>query len=85
MAKPKTFKREVAVSALLTLYIFIGYTLYNLANLNQTSSMVELIGMLIIPTFATVAAAFGIDSYFRQHPKSGDKVDSEESNSKLPK
>ena len=50
------------------LYIFISYTLYTLAALNQTSAMVDLVGILVIPTFATIAAAFGMDAYFKQSP-----------------
>lgn len=49
------------------MYMFIGYTLYTLADLEQTDAMVDLVGILVIPTFATVAAAFGIDSYFKQN------------------
>ena len=71
----KTYKREIAVSALIVLYSFIGYTLYTLADLGQTSAMVDLVGILVIPTFATVAAAFGIDSFFNQNNK--DKQDTE--------
>jgi len=69
----KTYKREIAASALLVLYSFIGYTLYILAGLGQTDAMVDLVGILVIPTFATVAAAFGIDSYFKQNKR--DKLD----------
>ncbi len=69
----KTYKREIAASALLVLYSFIGYTLYTLADLGQTDAMVDLVGILVIPTFATVAAAFGIDSYFKQNKR--DKLD----------
>lgn len=65
---PKSYKREVAIIALAAMYMFVGYTLYTLANLSQTEAMVSLVGMLIIPTFATVAAAFGLDSYFKQNP-----------------
>jgi hypothetical protein len=64
----KSYKREVAAISLAALYIFIGYTLHTLAQLNQTAAMVDLVGVLVIPTFATVAAAFGIDSYFKQNP-----------------
>ena len=62
----KTYKREIAAISLAVLYSFIGYTLYTLASLGQTAAMVDLVGILVIPTFATVAAAFGIDSYFKQ-------------------
>jgi hypothetical protein len=73
----KTYKREIATAALAIMYIFIGYTLYTLASLNQTAAMVDLVGILVIPTFATVAAAFGIDSYFKQGNSTNSK--SEES------
>lgn len=62
----KTYKREVAIAALVMMYSFVGYTLYTLSSLGQTEAMVDLVGILIIPTFATVAAAFGLDSYFKQ-------------------
>lgn len=63
----KSYKREIAAFSLAMLYVFISYTLYTLAGLNQTSAMVDLVGVLVIPTFATVAAAFGIDAYFKQN------------------
>ena len=65
----KSYKREVAFFALAVMYAFIGYTLHTLAILHQTSAMVDLVGTLVIPTFVTVAAAFGIDAYYRQNPK----------------
>jgi choline-glycine betaine transporter len=65
---PKSYKREVAAISLGVLYTFIGYTLYTLADIGQTDAMVSLVGILVIPTFATVAAAFGLDSYFKQNP-----------------
>ena len=70
MAVPvrKTYKREVAIMCLIAMYSFISYTLYTLAELKQTEAMVDLVGILVIPTFATVAAAFGIDSFFKQNP-----------------
>ena len=68
----KTYKREMTIGILIALYTFISYTLYNLAKLEQTDAMVDLVGILIIPTFATVAGAFGLDSYFKQHPKISD-------------
>lgn len=73
----KTYKREVAAISLAVLYGFIGYTLYTLADLGQTAAMVDLVGVLVIPTFATVAAAFGIDSYFKQNKRDATKPDEE--------
>lgn len=64
----KSYKREVAAISLFMLYVFISYTLYTLATLNQTAAMVDLVGILVIPTFATIAAAFGMDAYFKQNP-----------------
>jgi uncharacterized membrane protein YecN with MAPEG domain len=69
----KTYKREIAAISLAIMYVFIGYTLYTLAELNQTAAMVDLVGILVIPTFATVAAAFGIDSYFKQNNSTNSK------------
>lgn len=74
----KTYKREVALASLIALYGFISYTLYTLASLNQTAAMVDLVGILVIPTFATVAAAFGIDSYFKQNKREDSKPSEEE-------
>jgi uncharacterized membrane protein YeiB len=71
----KTYKREIAAISLVVLYSFIGYTLYTLSSLNQTAAMVDLVGILVIPTFATVAAAFGIDSYFKQNKRQNTKED----------
>jgi choline-glycine betaine transporter len=71
----KTYKREIAAISLAVMYLFIAYTLHTLAQLNQTAAMVDLVGILVIPTFATVAAAFGIDSYFKQNKKEPDKED----------
>lgn len=74
----KTYKRELAIASLAVLYVFIGYTLITLAIANSLQSMVDLVSVLIIPTFATVAAAFGIDSYFKQNPKTGNRSDNSE-------
>lgn len=73
----KTYKREIAAASLAALYVFISYTLYTLADLGQTAAMVDLVGVLVIPTFATVAAAFGIDSYFKQNKRDATKSDEE--------
>lgn len=72
----KTYKREIATASVLVLYVFIGYTLYTLASAGALEAMVDLVSVLILPTFATVAAAFGLDSYFKQNPRTGDKTDS---------
>jgi hypothetical protein len=71
----KTYKREIAAISLAVLYSFVGYTLYTLSVLNQTAAMVDLVGVLVIPTFATVAAAFGLDSYFKQNKRDTTKPD----------
>jgi hypothetical protein len=68
--KYKTYKREIAGLGLLILYLFFGYTLYILATANAYAAMVDLVTVLVIPTFATMAAAFGLDSYFKQNPRS---------------
>lgn len=67
----KSYKREIAAASLLVLYLFFGYTLYILAAAAAYTAMVDLVTVLVIPTFATLAAAFGIDSYFKQNPKTG--------------
>jgi SNF family Na+-dependent transporter len=72
----KTYKREIASASLLVLYVFIGYTLYTLSVANALDAMVDLVSVLIIPTFAMLAAAFGIDSYFKQNPKTGNRAES---------
>ena len=69
----KTYKREIATASLLVMYAFIGYTLYTLASANAIDAMVDLVTVLILPTFATLAAAFGIDSYFKQNPRTGNR------------
>jgi len=68
----KTYKREVMIGSLAMLYGFCSYTLYHLALLERTDAMVDLVGMLTLPTFALVGAAFGLDSYFKQNPKTQD-------------
>ena len=71
MARYKSYKREIAAASLFMLYSFFGYTLYTLAAASAYAAMVDLVTVLVIPTFATLAAAFGIDSYFKQNPKTG--------------
>jgi hypothetical protein len=78
----KSYKREVAALSLGALYTFIAYTLYTLSDLGQTAAMVDLVGILVIPTFATVAAAFGMDAYFKQSPLA--KKEDEKPINKLP-
>lgn len=61
----KSYKKEIATITLVALYLLVGYTLYTLASASATDAMVNLVTVLIIPTFATIAAAFGLDSYFK--------------------
>lgn len=74
----KTYKREIATASLGILYVFIGYTLYTLASAGAIDAMVDLVTVLVLPTFATLAAAFGIDSYFKQNPRTGNRTDDSE-------
>lgn len=60
----RTYKKEIAAITLGALYLLVGYTLYTLASASATDAMVSLVTVLILPTFATIAAAFGLDSYF---------------------
>lgn len=66
----------MALICLAAMYAFVGYTLYTLSSLDQTAAMVDLVGILVIPTFATVAAAFGLDSYFKQNKKDDSNTNS---------
>ena len=61
----KTYKREIAAFSLIVLYLFYGYTIYILSIANMYEAMIQFVSVLVIPTFATVAAAFGIDAYFK--------------------
>jgi fumarate reductase subunit C len=76
--KYKTYKREIAAVGLVILYIFFGYTLYTLASANAYLAMVDLVTVLVLPTFATIAAAFGLDSYFKQNPRAKEEEDTEQ-------
>jgi len=61
----KSYKKEIAALTLAALYILIGYTLFVLSRASATDAMVSLVTVLILPTFGTIAAAFGLDSYFK--------------------
>lgn len=61
----KSYKREIAAFSLVVLYGFYGYTIYILAVAGMHEALIQFVSVLVIPTFATVAAAFGIDAYFK--------------------
>lgn len=61
----KSYKREIATFSLIVLYLFYGYTIYTLSMADMYEAMIQFVSVLVIPTFATVAAAFGIDAYFK--------------------
>ena len=61
----KTYKREIATFSLVVLYGFYGYTIYILAVAGMHEALIQFVSVLVMPTFVTVAAAFGIDAYFK--------------------
>ena len=68
----KTYKREISILSLIFLNIFIGYVLFTAAKVGAIEQMVTIVTVQIIPVYALVAAAFGIDAYFKQNPKTGE-------------
>jgi hypothetical protein len=76
----KSYKREVALGSLIFLYALIAYAVYVFANGGHIQAIVDILSILVIPTFGTVAAAFGIDAFFKQNPRLKESQSNTQSN-----
>ena len=56
----KTYKREVALSAMVILYLFCGMAVAGYAQ------ALEIVKILVVPTFLAVGGAFGLDAVSKQ-------------------